>query len=431
MTNEEKDEDHLHYHGVDKAEQHVGVSEALEAFLLEIKKAGPEVVSLPESDNRILFSEVKSPADLPKLARSTRDGYAIKVSLTGDDDFEKQAFKITGEVRIGKISNLTIDSNEAAKIATGSYIPKGANAVVMKEYSRSDQGTLRITKRVKAGENILSPGEDLKKGTLLFEAGTRVRPQQIALLSLLGVRQLKVYSKPRIAVLSTGDELQDLVKRKNTGKSTIAQTFDSNRPFLLSAISELGGIPVDLGIVHDNFEQIRARIVEGLKYEALFLSAGSSVGERDFVSMASESIKGMQMIVHGVAMRPSSPTGLAVFRGKPVVFLPGFPTSAIVSFYVFGRPAILKSAGKSATGMPTLKATITDDYSGKAGLTHFVRVHVENNDGQYKASVLRPTEAQYSSWLREANGIAIIGQDGNANVKSGDQVPIFLIGDID
>lgn len=418
---------------MDKAEQHLSVREALESFLAEIRKTRSESVELPRADNRILFSDLTSQENLPKLSRSTRDGYAIKLEPS-ETDLEKITFRVIGEARIGTVSNLTVNSSEAVKIATGASIPRGANAVSMREYSVVDGDKLRITKPLKIGENVVNPGEDLKRGQLLFRSGTRLLPHNIALLSLLGVRQVKVYSKPKIAILSTGDELEDLAsKRKRMRSSTSgrAAIIDSNRPFLSSIIPELGGIPVDLGIARDNFDQIRTKMVQGLRYDGLLLSAGSSVGERDFVSRAAESIRGLRMLVHGVAMRPSSPTGLGVCRGKPVIFLPGFPTSAIVSFYIFGRPAILKMSGSSSTEMPTIRAVLDEDFEGKPGITHFVRVRIFRDGESYKATVVRPTEAQYSSWLREANGLAIIGSDGRTALKHGDEISVYPIGNID
>ncbi|MDA4130422.1 MAG: molybdopterin-binding protein, partial [Thaumarchaeota archaeon] len=181
----------------------------------------------------------------------------------------------------------------------------------------------------------------------------------------------------------------------------------------------------------DNFQKIRSKLVKSLECDAVILSAGSSVGERDYVTRALESISGLTTLVHGVAMRPSSPTGLTTYKGKPVILLPGFPTSAIVSFYVFGRPAVLKLAGSSSTQPPLIKATIMDEYSGKKGLTHFLRVLVKKEGGEYIVSIVRPTEAQYSSWLRVANGIAIIGENGGSTVvKPGEEVSVFLIAEI-
>jgi molybdenum cofactor synthesis domain-containing protein len=407
------------------------VNNALGIFLNEIKRTRGQPVELFQANDRILFSDVNSPENLPKFARSSRDGFAIHVESGGDNQ-EDRSYTILGEARIGTIPNLAVNAGEAVKIATGSYVPRGANAVVMREYSQVTGNVLQKTRSVKIGENIVSSGEDVKKGELLFKAGTRLRPHNIALLSLLGVQKLQVFSKPKVAIFSTGDELKDLAAQRSQKrhKNKAATIFDSNRPFLSSVITELGGVPVDLGIAHDNYSEIRSKMLQGLKSDALILSAGTSVGERDYVSRAAESVKGLRMLIHGVAMRPSSPTGLAVCRGKPIIFLPGFPTSAIVSFIVFGRPAILGLSGRSSTDMPTINALIDENFEGKAGLTHFLRVRVVSNDGSYRAKIVRPTEAQYSSWLHEANGIAIVGTDGRTSLKLGDQVPVFLIGDI-
>jgi molybdenum cofactor synthesis domain-containing protein len=427
----EENHSHSHYHGVDRAEEHVSVADALKILLNEIRKTRSEEVKLSESDNRVLLKDLASPKSLPRLARSTRDGYAIK--LSGDMGVaDNQPFKIVGEIRIGVIPKLTIRAGEAARIPTGAYIPPGANTVVMIEYAEVDRNSLSITKPAKIGENILSPGQDLRKGETLFNAGTRLRPQHIALLSMLGINRFPVYVKPRVAFFSTGDELEDIGSswgRKVRSANQVG-IFDSNRPFLSSIINELGGIPIDLGIARDNLDEVKAKMIEGLKYDALFLSAGTSVGERDYVTKATESIKGVRILVHGVAMRPSSPTGLAVYRGKPLILLPGFPTSAIVSFFVFGRPAILKLGGSSSLDYPMIRATIDDDYDGKAGLTHFLRVRISRDGEKYNARIVRPTEAQFSSWLREANGIAVIGRDGKTSVRRGDEISAFLIGEI-
>jgi len=427
----EEDHDHLHYHGVDRAEEHLSVSDALKILLDEIRKTRSELVPVSEANNRVLFKELKSPGDLPRLARSTRDGYAIKLSQ-GVKEVENHLFRIVGEIRIGEVPKLTLDVDDAVRISTGAYIPSGANAVVMIEYTQVEQDSLKITRPVRVEENILSSGQDLRKGEVLFSAGTRLRPQHIALISMLGIDQFPVYAKPKVAFFSTGDELEDVGSRNRRRNGSVNQIgiFDSNRPFLSSMINELGGIPIDLGIARDNLNQVKAKMIKGLKYDALFLSAGSSVGERDYVTKAAESIKSVKVLVHGVAMRPSSPTSLAVHHGKPLILLPGFPTSAIVSFLVFGRPAILKLGGNSSLDYTLIRATLDDDYDGKPGLTHFLRVRIARDGELYRAKIVKPTEAQFSSWLREANGIAVIGRDGKTNVRRGDEISAFQIGDI-
>jgi molybdopterin molybdotransferase len=419
-----EEHDHSHYHGVDRAEENISVSQAVSILLESINPVKPDTVNFLEANNRVLFEDLRSPMDLPRRTRSTRDGYAVNIM---QDVEPGQSFKIIGEVRIGAIPKLVVKNGEAARVATGSFIPKGANAVVMIEYAQVQEKTLRVGKSIRVHENLLRPGEDIRKGELLLSKGIRVRPQHVALFSMLGMRKIKVFSKPKVAFFSTGDELIDTMKEKSSGNT--AGINDATRPFIASMISDLGGIPIDLGIARDSFAQIRSRMLKGLKYDALVLSAGSSVGDRDYSATDAESISGVKILVHGVAMRPSSPTGIATYRGKPLLLLPGFPTSAIISFFVFANPAILRLSGIRNIQPTTIKARLVDTYDGKPGLAHFVRVKVTKESGEYLATITRPTEAQYSSWLESANGVALVDERGLA--KRDEMVDVFLIGEVD
>lgn len=414
--------DHVHYHGVDKAEAHPTVSEALRILLESIVPVKPEIISLPKANNRVLFGEVKSPIDLPRRARSTRDGFAVNIPHEVEAG---QSFKIIGDVRIGTIPKLFVKPYEAARVATGSNIPSGANAVLMVEYGDVQGKTLLANKAIKMKENLLAQGEDIAKNQPLLSGGTRFRAQHIALFSMLGIESVRVFSKPKIAFFSTGDELVDLksrTKQKSTG------IYDANRPFIAAMISELGAIPVDLGIAKDNFGVIKTKMLKGLRFDALILSAGSSVGERDYVARAANSIHGVRILMHGVAMRPSSPTGIASYKGKPIILLPGFPTSAIISFFVFANPAILRLSGCTNVEQPMIRAKLVEGYDGKPGLTHFVRVKVSKENSIYKAKIARPTEAQYSRWLQSANGIAVIDEKGVG--RPDEIVDVFLISEV-
>jgi molybdenum cofactor synthesis domain-containing protein len=418
-----EEHEHSHYHGVDRAEEHLSVGEAIKKLTESVTPVKPETISALKANNRVLFEDVRSPVDLPKRARSTRDGYSVCIP---QDVEAGQSFKITGEVEIGSIPKVSVRNGEAVRVATGSYIPKGANAVVMVEYAEVQGDTLRVNNPIKVSENLLRPGEDIANGQLLLARGARIYPQHVALFSMLGIRKLKVFSKPDVAFFSTGDELVDA--GKPNARSIATGIYDATRPFIASVISDLGGIPIDLGIARDNFDQIRAKMVKGLRYDALILSAGSSVGEKDFAARAAMSIKGVKILAHGVAMRPSSPTGIASYKGKPILLLPGFPTSAIISFFVFAMLGILKLSGSANLQPIKIKARLTEEYGGKLGLTHFVRVRVKRENGEYLASITKPTEAQYSSWLSSSNGVAIIGENGVA-VK-GELVDVFPIGEI-
>ena len=418
-----RSEDHIHYHGVDKAEEHLSVANALKLLLESIRPPKSEVISLQLANNRILIEGVKSPTNLPKLARSTRDGYAVNIAK---DEKPGKSFLLTGDVRIGAIPKLWVKKGEAVRVATGSYIPHGANSVVMLEYVDAKHNLITTEKQVKIGENILDAGGDFTKGQILLGRGTRIMPQHIALFSMLGIRKVKVFSRPRIAVFSTGDELVD-VRESNEKNSHLI--YDANRPFINSMVTNLGGRVVDLGIAKDEFKGIKVKLLKGLKCDGVILSAGSSVGERDYVSKVIDSISGIRMLVHGVAMRPSSPTGLATYRGKPIILLPGFPTSTIVSFLVFAKPAILALSGSSATKPLTIRGRLLEEYKGKEGITHFVRVNVKREGDAYIANIMKPTEAYSSRWLQSGNGVAVISQE-RGPVRANDEVDIFVIGDI-
>lgn len=431
-----EEEDHVHYHGVDKAQEHISVKDALETFLKEIKPVRSEVVDYSDSLNRVLSEDVASRNDVPRFDRSTRDGYAIYIDAEDQVLSSGAQLKIIGEIRIGRKAQIKIRKGETVRVATGSYVPGGSNAVVMKEYATVEGGTLTITKDLRPGENILHTGEDIKKGGVVLTRGTTIRPHNVALLAMVGVKRVKVFRRPKVAFFSTGDELLNVsrsnYKRSRSSNSSPFKTNDVNRPFIESMLRELGAIPNDLGIARDNFETQRGKLLSGLREsDALILSAGSSVGERDYVGMAAESIKGLKLLIHGVAMRPSSPTGLGVYRGKPVIMLPGFPTSMMISFFVFARPAILKLGGSPAPTQVYVNARLEGgSFQGRGGITQFLRVKVrEAEDGEYKARIIRPAEAQYSSWLKEANGVCVLDPSRTV-VNDGDVVNVFLIGNV-
>lgn len=413
---------HLHYHGVDRAQEHVSVRSALDIFLKRISPVATEIVGFQKSLDRVLSEDVRARFDVPLRDRAARDGYALNINAPVPPGSE---FEIVGEVQIGVKPGVSIDeAKEAIRVATGSFLPAGSNAVVMKEYAAVEGTSLMVTREVRAGENMVRRGEDIEGRSIVLLRGTRIMPHHIALLAMVGSSRVKVFRRPRVAFLSTGDELSDAA-----GPTRGMKIIDVNRPFMESMVGQLGAVPVDLGIARDDYDAIRRKIIRGLTFDVLILSAGSSVGERDYAAKAAESVRGLEILAHGVAMRPSSPTGLAIYRGRPFVMLPGFPTSMIVSFLVFCRPAILRRGGSTKTSLPMVKASLLGGYQGRAGLTQFLRLSVSEKDGSYFARVVRPTEAQYSSWLKDANGIGVLDPTVG-EVKDGDSISVFLIGDL-
>jgi molybdopterin molybdotransferase len=418
----EDEHDHLHYHGVDKAERHIRVDEALATLLMRIRPVRPEFAATSDCLYRVLYGDIKLRTDIPPRARSTRDGYALNISE------ESRTFDVIGDVRIGRSPNIKLKPGQAARVATGSFLPSGANSVAMIEYVNEKVGRIELQRESHIGENILGKGDDLRSGLTILKKGTRLYPHHIALIAESGMKRLRVFRKPSVAFFSTGDELFDPL----SGKKRKDGIPDINRPFIASMLREQNVTPKDLGIVRDSFQEIKRKIEQGLKTsDALIISAGSSVGERDYALKAARDIPGVELLVHGVAMRPSSPTGLAIYRGKPFILLPGFPTSAFVSFFVFARAAIQELSGDEAGGLlePRIRARMLDAYDGRRGIRHFLRVGVSKDNGEYVATIAKPTDAYYTSWLGRANGIAILGED-NSSIAPGDYAEIFLIGDV-
>ena len=213
-----EEEEHVHYHGVDKAEEHIRVDQALEMFLGQITPVKSEYVELARANRRVIYEDIRSPMDLPRLARSTRDGFAV--SFPGDETPTGSRFSIVGDIPIGVVPKMSLKEGQAVRIATGSYAPKGTCSVLMKEYAKVEGDSLVGERSLRRNENVLKPGEDIARGKTILHKGSVLLPTHIALLAMLGHARVKVYRKPRIAFFSTGDELVDLQASSSSTSKT-------------------------------------------------------------------------------------------------------------------------------------------------------------------------------------------------------------------
>jgi molybdopterin molybdotransferase len=369
---------------------------------------GLERVPLSSASGRVLAEDVLSQVDIPAFERSTRDGFAVIAEDTRNAGPTTQVYlRLIGAVQIGTIPTVRVSKGEAVSIVTGGNMPHGANAVVMVEHTRErEDGTVEISMEVSSGENVTRIGEDVRKGSIILQKGTRLLPQDIGMLTYLGLSQVPVKTKPKVAVLSTGSELEaqpDL----SSGKIR-----DVNRPTLISALRELDCEPIDLGIVADDFDQIRSRLELGIKAaDMVLVTAGTSVGPRDMVPEIINSLGKPGTLVHGVAMRPAMPTGLAVVDGKPIISLPGFPVSAYIAFLELVRPLIAFLLGTEWLPRPTVKARLSKRVSGDLGNRIYVRVLISSHG---EGNIARPVPASSSailSSLVQANGFVVIPED--------------------
>jgi len=386
-----------------------------------------EVVPVQDAMGRVLARSVVARRYLPAFDLAVVDGYAVRsVDLHYASSKNPRILQLVGESRLGEICRLRVREGQAVAVATGSAIPKGADAVVMIEHTRKLMGEkIEFRTRVGSWEGITRKGEDIAPGRMVLDRGSRLRPEDIGALKTLGLGNARVVRKVRVGVLSTGNELVDSTRKRNTAK-----IVDLNRPILSGMLRQLGAEVVDLGIVKDDKKAIKAALRRGLSETDLVLvTAGSSVGKRDLVPNCINSLGRPGMLVHGVAMRPAMPTGLAVVQGKPIVSLPGFPVSAMLAFRVFVRPLLANLVGAPEPVEPTVRAVLKEKIAGMPGHRTFVRVRVCRGKDGYWAVPLKAQRSSLLTSMVDANGIVDV-LESSSIIKAGAEVTVTLTGDI-
>lgn len=367
-----------------------------------------ESVPVHKSLNRILAEEVRAEASVPSFDKSAMDGYAVIAEDTfGASQVNPSLLKLIGESKIGEAGRIFVRRGESVAIATGAPVPQGANAVVMIENTkRLDTGDIEIYSPVAPGENVAQVGEDVTKGTVVLEKGRKLKPPDLGLLVALGHKTVSVVRRPRVGVLSTGNELSE------TSPAPAGKIVDVNRPVLMAMVEECGGASVDLGIAKDDAEQISQKLAQGLRMSDLVIvTAGTSVGKGDLVPDIINALGKPGMLVHGIAMRPSLPTGLAVVEGKPMISLPGLPVSAMLAFSTFVHPLILRMLGAEPDPQPRIKARATRRIVGVPGFRTFIRVLVREEGGKLLAEPLRTPGSGILTTLTRANGIVVVPEN--------------------
>jgi molybdopterin molybdotransferase len=396
------------------------VNDALGIFLdaLKPKKLQSESVPLADAVERVAADNIVASMDLPRFDRSAVDGYAIRA----DDTFEATQFK----PRTLKLTREEIVRKGYAKeIWTGTPVPEGATAVVMLEHTRKLKNGIEIVMPVTPGENISRKGEDIRKGEVAIEAGTRVNTYHLGLLAALGVSEVDVVRKPRVAIISTGNELVELGK-----ETSPSQIINSNRFVTSGLCRELGAEPEYLGIARDDEEDIRMKIVEGLaKADVVMTTGGTSVGVADLVPLVISELGKPGIVVHGVAMRPGMPTALGILKRKPVFVLSGYPVAAAFGFEVFVRPVILRLLGVQNDPRPWVEARLTRRVAGALGRRVYLRVKAVEQKGELCAEPILAKGSGLLSSLTKANGYVIIPEN-REGLEEGETVIVRLFSPI-
>jgi molybdopterin molybdotransferase len=425
-------------HEYDRKSSHAGfrkyvpVNEALKVFLSSYSKhcvfaPKTELVNLQDAANRVLAEDFVSPIDIPPFTKSAMDGYAVIASDTkGASPKHPVSLEVAGTASAGDATTHKIGRGQAVAIATGARIPQGADAVVMVEDTDGDKKTVKVSKEVECGKNVIVKGEDLKTGQVLLERGTWLRPQDVGLIASVGVRAVRVFCRPKVAVFSTGSELVE----PGSALTTDAVLYDSNRYMLSSVIRECGGEAVDLGICKDDESSIQAALKKTLQHDLVVISGGSSVGEKDYVPAVINRTGKPGILVHGVAMRPGSPTALGIVEGKPVISTPGYPVASFFAFYTFGRPLLLSMLGTKGLPEARVTAKIASGIKLREGMRAFVRVKLKTakdkkGTSYYLAEPVSAAAASLLSTLTGPDGVVIV--DNKTRLVKGQKVEVLLL----
>lgn len=316
--------------------------------------------------------------------------------------------------------NEPVTPGTAVKILTGAPIPPGADAIVPFEETEERDGMVFLKGRVKPGDHIRFKGEDVKTGETILPAGVVIRPSEVSMLASFGRLFIPVHRWARVAILSTGDELVDPGEALGPGK-----IINSNSLALAAAVRQTGCIPIMLGVARDNKDSLREKLAEGLTADALITSAGVSAGDRDYVRDVLEELM-VKQVFWKVDIKPGRPTAFARRDGKPVFSLPGNPVSSLLTFEEFVRPALLKMMGFRRVLRPLVTATLREGIKKKPGRVNFLRVALEEKDGEYIAWSPGNQETGYLKTLLLADGIAVIPKE-TEELKAGDRVEVQVI----
>ncbi|BCR03292.1 molybdopterin molybdenumtransferase MoeA [Desulfuromonas versatilis] len=389
-------------------------------ILENVAPLGTERVSLLEAAGRILAETVTAPWDMPRYDNSAMDGYAVRAA----DCAPGAELVLTGYIPAGGIPEPAVEPRCAVKIMTGGPIPPQCDAVVPFEQAEETKGRVTLRGEVRRRDHIRFRGEDIATGAQVLTPGTLLRPAEINLLASFGKPFVTLYRRPRVAILSTGDELVELGERLDVGK-----IVNSNALSLAAAVKEVGGEPFLLGIARDNAESLREKLVEGLRADVLITSAGVSAGDLDLVRDILAEL-GVEQVFWKVEIRPGRPTAFGLRGTQPVFSLPGNPVATMITFEEFVRPALLKMMGHLCPIKPYVKAALSEPVRKKLGRVQFLRVCVERKEG---CLVVASSGDQHTGILRtmvRANGIATLPADRD-RFEPGEEVDVHLITGLD
>jgi molybdopterin molybdotransferase len=399
----------------------IPLEQARQEVLAKVVTMPEETVDILSGWGRVLAEDVYASRNVPPVDNSAMDGYAVRsVDLKRAGKDRPQNLKLVGEIAAGAAAGMVVRAKEAVSIMTGAPVPKGADAIVPVEYTRRSGNQVSIWLEPRPGENIRRAGEDIKQGNLVLHQGQPLAAAQLGILASLGRSQVKVAQRPRVAIVATGNELQEVGEPAEEHR-----IYNSNSYTLAAQVLDAGGEPLNLGIAPDNAEELKQMIAQTQDCQLLITSGGVSMGKYDLVQRVLKEL-GLEVAFWKVAIKPGMPTLFGRWRGRLVFGLPGNPVASMVTFEEFIRPAIYKMLGRKDVEPVYVEAILTEDIKKKRGRKHLLRVGLELKDGRYYAATTGPQGAGILSSMLGADGLLIAPED-REHIKAGERVAVQLL----
>lgn len=401
----------------------ISVHDAVTMILETITPQAGERVGLLEAGGRVLAEAIRSEREVPPFANSAMDGYAVRWDdiqhATVDDPISLPVLEV---IQAGAVPTQAVIIGTASKIMTGAVMPHGADTVVRIEDTEEYEGHVRVKRSEFPGTHVRASGEDIHRGQVVLDTGRVLRPADIGLLASVGRSLVLVHQRPRVAILSTGNELAEVDEALRPG-----QIVNSNAYTLAAAVREVGGIPVPLVIARDTLAEIRAALGEAARHDVVLSTGGVSVGDFDFVKAAMDEL-GMHRLFWQVAQRPGKPLTFGLLRERPYFGLPGNPVSALVCFYLYVRPALRRMMGYTKLFPAVVSATVGEDLPKAKGMTEFVRCRLTlEKDGHYTAHSTGTQSSGVLSSLSLGEGL-MIGPAEYPLLPQGMHIKVLVLG---
>ena len=398
--------------------EHLHASEAQRVILESVMTRGVESVKLEQSLGRVLAVAISANRDLPPYAVSAMDGFALR---SADVVSAPATLKIIEDIKAGDMPARTVQAGQCARIMTGAPMPQGADAVIRVEDTQEvSANSVQINKAVQPGNDVRPQGESMRNGDVVLNAGTEITPGVIGVLATVKAAQFSVYRRPRVAILSTGDELEGMEEQVDPNKIP-----NSNSYALMAQVQALGIEPVLLGIARDNPLELEKYLRRGLEFDVLLVSGGTSVGVHDYVRPTIEKL-GVEMKFWRVAIRPGHPLAFGSTGTTAVFGLPGNPVSSMVCFEEFVVPALRRMLGNPRLYRRTVTARLAHPVKFRPGRTEFIRVQLTRDGAGYIASSTGTQSSGVLLSMAKADGLMVVPFDSTGLV-AGEQVTVQLL----